>query len=68
LGGGELASALIEAGLVDEIGLNVHPILLGEGIPFFRTMARRVELALVEARAISEECVLLRYETPRVSR
>lgn len=61
MGGGELATALIEAGLVDEIGLNVHPLLLGEGIPFFRPMARRVALTLVEARAIAEECVLLRY-------
>lgn len=61
LGGGELASALIESGLVDEIGLNVHPILLGDGIPFFRPMARRVELALIEARAMTDDCVLLRY-------
>ena len=45
MGGGELASALIEGGVVDEIGLNVHPLLLGGGIPFFRPMARRVALA-----------------------
>jgi dihydrofolate reductase len=61
MGGGELASALIEGGVVDEIGLNVHPILLGSGIPFFRPMARRVETRLVEARPIAQECVLLRY-------
>ena len=61
MGGGELASALIEGGVVDEIGLNVHPILLGAGIPFFRPMARRVELQLVEARPIAKDCVFLRY-------
>ena len=61
MGGGELASALIEAGLVDEIGLNVHPLLLGAGIPFFRPMARRVALDLIEARPIAKDCVLLRY-------
>ena len=61
MGGGELASALIEAGLVDEIGLNVHPLLLGGGIPFFRPMARRVALVPVEARPIAKECVFLRY-------
>jgi dihydrofolate reductase len=61
LGGGELASALIEAGLVDEIGLNLHPILLGHGIPFFRPMARRVALALAEARPIARDCLFLRY-------
>ena len=61
MGGGELGSALIEGGAVDEIGLNVHPLLLGDGIPFFRPMARRAALTLVEARPIARECVLLRY-------
>ncbi len=61
LGGGELGSALIEGGAVDEIGLNVHPLLLGAGIPFFRPMARRIALTLVEARPIAKECVFLRY-------
>lgn len=61
MGGGELGSALIEAGLVDEIGLNVHPVLLGGGIPFFRPMARRIEAVLVEARPIAKGCLFVRY-------
>ena len=31
MGGGELARALLDAGVVDEVGLNVHPVLLGGG-------------------------------------
>jgi dihydrofolate reductase len=61
MGGGELASALIEAGLVDEIGLNLHPVLLGHGTRFFRPIARRVALTLAEARPIAKDCVFLRY-------
>lgn len=61
MGGGELASALIEGGAIDEIGLNVHPVLLGGGVPFFRPMARRIEAALIEARPIANDCVYLRY-------
>ena len=61
MGGGELASQLVEGGAVDEIGLNVHPLLLGGGIPFFRPMIRRVALALVETRPIAKDCVFLRY-------
>jgi dihydrofolate reductase len=29
MGGGELAKSLFEADLIDEIGLNIHPVLLG---------------------------------------
>jgi dihydrofolate reductase len=61
MGGGELGSALIEAGLVDEIGLNVHPVLLGAGTPAFRPVARRIALELVESRPIARGCVFLRY-------
>jgi dihydrofolate reductase len=35
MGGGELARSLFEAGLIDEIGLNIQPLLLGCGIPAF---------------------------------
>ncbi|MEA3032959.1 MAG: hypothetical protein QOH86_975 [Sphingomonadales bacterium] len=61
MGGGELGTALIAAGLVDEIRLTVHPVLLGAGTPAFGAMGRRIELELLEARAIARECVLLRY-------
>lgn len=61
MGGGEIGTALLEAGLVDEIGFAVHPVLLGGGTPAFGPMKRRVELALAETRAIKGDCVLLRY-------
>ena len=61
MGGGLLGSSLIEAGAVDEIGLNVHPVLLGAGTPFFAPMSRRVTLELIEARTIAKGCVFMRY-------
>ena len=61
MGGGELGTALIEAGLVDEIGFSIHPLLLGGGTPAFQPMGRRVELELIEARAIAEGCVFVRW-------
>jgi dihydrofolate reductase len=61
MGGGELANVLIEGNVVDEIGLNLHPLLLGAGTPFFRPMNRRVALALIEARPLAKDCVHLRY-------
>jgi len=65
LGGGELGSALIEGGAVDEIGVNVHPVLLGGGVPLFRPLAQRVALELVEARPIARGCVLMMYRVAR---
>ena len=60
MGGGDLAGTLFEAGAIDEISLNVHPVLLGSGVPFFR-LTRRVALELTESRTIDGGCVLMTY-------
>jgi dihydrofolate reductase len=61
MGGGELAKSLFEAGVIDEIGLNIHPALLGSGIPLFLPMERPVDLELLECRPLENGCVLVRY-------
>lgn len=59
-GGGELAQSLLEAGVIDEVGLNVHPVLLGGGVPLFRD-AGRIKLKLTECRQIGGGCVYMTY-------
>jgi len=61
MGGGELACSLLEAGVIDEVGLNVHPILLGSGVPLFRDAGRRIALELTESRVIDGGCVYSMY-------
>ena len=61
MGGGELARSLFEAGLIDEIGFNIHPVLLGSGIPLFHPMSRQIDLELLECRALSNGCVYVTY-------
>jgi dihydrofolate reductase len=61
MGGGELAQSLLAAGLVDRIGLNIHPILLGSGIPTFRDPGHRVKLLMEECRPLEGGCVLVNY-------
>ena len=61
MGGGELARSLFEAGLIDEVGLNIHPVLLGSGIPLFHTMSRQIDLELLECRPFENGCVLVKY-------
>lgn len=62
MGGGELASALLEAGLVDRVGLNIHPILLGAGVPAFPATGHRTALTLIESRPLDGGCLLAVYE------
>jgi dihydrofolate reductase len=62
LGGGELARSLLEADVIDEIGVNIHPVLLGAGIPLFLPMRRQIDLELRECRAFKNGCVLIRYD------
>ena len=61
MGGGEIGSALLDAGLVDEIGFSIHPVLLGGGAPAFLPFGRRIDLELIEARPLSSQCVLAKY-------
>lgn len=51
MGGGEIHTIFLNAGLVDEIRLFVMPIALGEGIPLFspQVIERRWKLTSVEA-------------------
>jgi dihydrofolate reductase len=65
MSGGHFASALIDAGVVDEVGFNVHPVLLGGGIPAFVGTGTRVALELKECRTLDGGCVLVTYKIRR---
>jgi dihydrofolate reductase len=65
MGGGELARSLFEAGLIDEVGLNIHPVLLGGGVPMFPGPVRRTDLALVSSRVLKGGGVLANYRVKR---
>ncbi|MEO7672478.1 MAG: dihydrofolate reductase family protein [Pyrinomonadaceae bacterium] len=62
MGGGEIALPLFEAGVIDEIGFNIHPVLLGSGVPLFHKMKRQIELELLECRQMKTGCVLVSYK------
>lgn len=63
MGGGVLAKSLFEAGLIDEVGLNIHPVLLGSGIPLFYEMPRQIDLELVKCQQLPNGCVVVTYRT-----
>lgn len=65
VGGATLAAAAMRAGLVDELEIVTHPVLLGGGTPFFPALEGWVNLNLTETRTFQGGVVLTRYETRR---
>ncbi|MDQ5844389.1 MAG: dihydrofolate reductase family protein [Acidobacteriota bacterium] len=61
MGGGLLAKSLFEADLIDEIGFNIHPVLLGSGIPLFHEMKRQIDLELLDCKTFKNGCVVVTY-------
>ena len=64
-GGGELAKSLFEADLIDEVVLNIHPVLLGSGIPLFHEMKQQIDLELVECKVLKGGYLAVTYRVKR---
>jgi dihydrofolate reductase len=62
VGGGQLIRSFLTCGLVDEISLAVHPILLGSGIPLFPPGFPQTSLQLVQYRQYSTGLVESTYK------
>ncbi len=65
MGGGLLAKPLFEANLIDEVGVTIHPVLLGSGIPLFYEINRQVDLELIKSQVFKNGCVSISYRVKR---
>jgi dihydrofolate reductase len=61
-GGALLTTNLMNEGLVDELWLAVHPILLGKGKPLFSGIEKRVTTKLIRTQNFNTGLVSLSYE------
>jgi dihydrofolate reductase len=61
VGGPTLVTALLNADLLDELYLIVHPLLLGGGKPLFENVARRRALTFIESKPASSGRIVLSY-------
>jgi len=65
MGGGELARGFLEADLIDELFLDVVPILLGAGLPLFPAGFPQRDFTLVENKTYSKSQISLTYRRIR---
>jgi dihydrofolate reductase len=63
-GSAQLAQALLEQDLVDELRLMVFPLVLGAGKRLFGETSDKKTLALAESRIVGDGVAILRYERP----
>ena len=61
-GSATLVQSLMQADLIDEYNLLVHPVMMGSGKRFFKDGMGMTKLKLVESKTLSSGVVLLRYE------
>jgi dihydrofolate reductase len=60
-GGGELAQALFAADLIDEVVLNIQPVILGSGIPLFPENTKQIDLTFLRARPLKDGGLVVSY-------
>ncbi|WP_077920636.1 dihydrofolate reductase family protein [Spirosoma sp. 209] len=62
IGGGQINTILLNAGLIDELIVSVAPIVLGAGIPLFGDGATETPLTLVSSQAFDTGFIQMIYQ------
>lgn len=62
MGGARAATSLAQLGLLDEVRICVHPVVLGGGVSLFPGLDGRLALRLLGTRTFDEGVVMHRYE------
>ena len=64
VGGGELVGQFYDAGLLDEIIVQIAPVTLGSGAPLLPRVIAKPPMRMISARRMMEAFVEVRYEVP----
>jgi dihydrofolate reductase len=67
IGGAGLAAMAIELGLIDELRMFRHPVIVGGGTPFLPPVTEDVRLSLIETRTVGSHVIYERYGAPATS-
>jgi dihydrofolate reductase len=61
-GGADIASNLLQLGLIDEYRIILNPVVLSNGKPFFKNIKDKLSLNLLKTRTFSCGNVILYYQ------
>src|SRR3972149_942623 len=62
IGGGTTNGLFFKEGLIDEVILSVHPLILGDGIKLFEDVEKMLELQLLNTEEIGNGIIQLVYK------
>ncbi len=65
IGGGHVNGAFLKAGLIDEIVLDVHPMIMAKGIKLFEDEFEYQNLELVSHEEINDQILQVRYKVKK---
>lgn len=65
VGGSMINSAFLEENLIDEILINIEPVIIGSGIPLFTENTLEKRLSFIEAKSITDGILQVRYRVNR---
>ena len=66
-GGAQLTSWMANEGLIDELRLAMHPVVLGGGKPLFKGLIGRLNLGLADVQQYPSGLLMLTYQNSAVT-
>jgi len=64
-GGSNLNASFAKEGLIDEIIINIEPVIVGKGIPVFATENFDLKFLLLGTKIIDDQIIQLRYKVSK---
>ncbi|WP_013320380.1 dihydrofolate reductase family protein [Gloeothece verrucosa] len=62
VGGGQMNTLFLNANLLDEIIISIHPVILGEGIPLFAGNPQEKKLQLIKHQSFESGLIQITYK------
>jgi dihydrofolate reductase len=62
-GSGSIVKKFIQLNLIDEFWIWVHPVMIGEGMPFFEDVCDQVKLKLLKTKTFRSGVTVLYYQS-----